>query len=110
LQNSKHHNNGRPVELVKARTSRVLATATGRAWKGWERALVVHHSAESSNLAAVDRGVKLDTGLPPMDRNYINSYGRRFLSALVLVCTALVKELDVSRPKEAIHDHTRVTA
>jgi hypothetical protein len=36
--------------------------------------------------------------------------GVGFLSALVLVCTALVIELDVSRPEEAIHDHTRVTA
>jgi hypothetical protein len=46
------------------------------------RALVVHHSAESRNLAAVDRGVKLDAGLLPMDRNYIYRYGRRVFACL----------------------------
>ena len=46
------------------------------------RALVVHHSAETRNLAAVDRGEKLDAGLPPMDRNYKYRYGRRFFVCL----------------------------
>ena len=65
------------------------------------RALVVHHSAESRNLAAVDRGVKIDAGLPPMNRNYRYMYGRSFLCLTWFLCAQHFKELDVSRPEEA---------
>jgi len=74
------------------------------------RALVVHHSAESRNLAAVDRGVKLDAGLPPMDRNYIYSYGHRFFVCLGSCVHITSKNLMSADPRRQIHDHTRVTA
>ena len=69
------------------------------------RALVVHHSAESRNLAAVDGGVKLDARLPPMDMNYIYSYGRRFFVCLGSCVHSTSKNLMLADPRRQIHDH-----